>query len=230
MITTVLWDVDGTLLDFQYSQKQALKQCFASVGIELTTEVLERYSRINDMFWKKHERGEITKERLLRERFVILFEEFGFEGIDVEAFMAEFQEGLIKYYAYIDDAPAICQALLEKGIEQYVITNAVTDTAKSKLGLSGLDRFMKKLFISGQIGVPKPAKGFFDMVLAEITEKDPERILVVGDSLTSDIKGGVMAGLKTCWYRKEGMVNTSEYSPDMEIEDLHELLELWKEG
>jgi hypothetical protein len=67
---------------------------------------------------------------------------------------------------------------LEKEIEQYVITNAVTDTAKNKLGLSGLDRFMKKLFISGQIGVPKPAKGFFDVVLSEITEKDPERILV----------------------------------------------------
>lgn len=230
MISTILWDVDGTLLDFDYSQELALRQCFQSVGLHMTRQMLERYSQINDTYWKRLERGEVTKAELLVGRFTTLFEEFRLEGIDAEAFRAEYQDALGKIYAYIDDSPSVLEALQQKSIHQYVITNGVTATQQSKLKLSGLERFMDALFISEQIGTPKPGREFFEVVLDSITEKDRSKILVVGDSLTSDIKGGVQVGLKTCWYRKAGTVNTTELQPDYEISDLKEIFTIVNEG
>ncbi len=225
MITTILWDVDGTLLDFHYSQRLALEACFKSYGLVMTEEILQRYSAINDSYWKRLELGEITKKELLPGRFITLFEEYGIEGIDVESFRALYQEELGNHYAYIDDALTICQSLKGK-VKQYVITNGVTTTQRTKLKLSGLADCMEELFISEEIGAPKPGRAFFDAVLEKIPEKDKSRILVVGDSLSSDIKGGVLAGLKTCWYRPEGCINSTEYQPDYEISDLHQLAEI----
>ncbi len=225
MITTILWDVDGTLLDFHYSQKLALDKCFRTVGITMTEEIHERYSKINDSYWKRLELGEITKKQLLTGRFQTLFEECGIEGVDLSAFMKEYQEELGKVFCYMDDSLAICKSLKGR-VKQYVITNGVTSTQKNKLKLSGLADCMDGLFISEEIGTDKPGKAFFDAVLAAVDETDKSKILVVGDSLSSDIKGGVLAGLKTCWYRSVGAVNHTEYQPDYQIEDLHQVFDV----
>lgn len=225
MITTILWDVDGTLLDFHYSQRYALTKCFQTAGFTITEEILERYSEINDSYWKRLELGEITKAQLLTGRFTSLFEEYGMKGVDVEAFRTEYQEALGSVFSYIDDSLNICRELKGK-VKQYVITNGVTSTQRNKLALSGLADCMEELFISEEIGTPKPGSAFFEAVLAKLEEKDKDKILVVGDSLSSDIKGGVLAGLKTCWYREDGTVNNSGYQPDMEISDLHQLADV----
>lgn len=223
--STVLWDVDGTLLDFIYSQRYALTQCFHTIGREITEEILQRYSQINDSFWKRLELGEITKAQLLTGRFEELFREFHMDGVDVEAFRAEYQEGLGSVYSYIDDSLTVCKALQGK-VKQYVVTNGVTSTQLNKLKLSGFYEIMEELFISEQIGAPKPAKEFFDYCLAHIEEKDRSKILLVGDSLSSDIKGGVNAGIDTCWYRAEGAKNETEFKPDYEISDLHQVFDI----
>ena len=107
-----------------------------------------------------------------------------------------------------------------------MVTNGVTITQESKLKLSGLAYVMEELFISEKIGAPKPQKEFFDYCLEHIAEKDKKRILLIGDSLSSDIKGGVLAGIPTCWYRPEGTVNDTEYKPDYEISDLHQIFDI----
>ena len=223
--TTILWDVDGTLLDFIYSQRYALTKCFRSIGREVNEEILNRYSEINDSFWKRLELGEITKAQLLTGRFVQLFEEYGIEGVDVEAFREEYQEGLGSIYSYIDDSLTICKSLQGK-VKQYVVTNGVTSTQLNKLKLSGFYDIMEELFISEQIGAPKPHKEYFDYCLEHITEKDKNKILLIGDSLSSDIKGGVNAGIPTCWYRPEGMDNPTEFQPTYEINDLHQIYDI----
>ena len=223
--TTILWDVDGTLLDFIYSQRYALTKCFHSIDREVNEEILNRYSEINDSFWKRLELGEITKAQLLTGRFIQLFEEYGIQGVDVEAFREEYQDGLGSVYAYIDDSLTICKSLQGK-VKQYVVTNGVTSTQFNKLKLSGFYDIMEKLFISEQIGAPKPHKEYFDYCLAHIEEKDKNKILLVGDSLSSDIKGGVNAGIPTCWYRPPGMKNTTEFKPTYEINDLHQIFDI----
>lgn len=225
--TTIFWDVDGTLLDFAYSQSVALKQCFRTIGRELTEEMLQRYSEINENFWKKLELGEMTKEELLTARFVSLFEEYQIQDVDVEAFRLAYQKGLGSVYQFIDDSLTICKAL--KGhVKQYVITNGVTSIQKSKLKLSGLAEVMDGLFISEEIGTPKPGKEFFDYCLAHVEEKNKEKILIVGDSLSSDIKGGALSGIPTCWYRPDDAENHTEYIPDYEISDLHRIYDILK--
>lgn len=223
--TTILWDVDGTLLDFLYSERYAITKCFRTIGMEITEEQIQRYSRINDDYWKRLELGEVTKEQLFTGRFAALFDEYGIKNVDVEAFAKEYKEALGSVFSYLDDSLAVCRALRGK-VRQYVITNGDTDTQRNKLVLSGLAEVMDELFISEHVGVPKPNREFFDHVLAHIEEKDIKRILIVGDSISSDIKGGVLAGIPTCWYRPEGAVNRSEYRPDYEISDLHALFDI----
>ena len=223
--TTVLWDVDGTLLDFLYSQRHALTACFESAGLTITEEILQRYSQINDGMWKQLELGEITKEQLLPGRFLKLFEEYRIQNVDINAFRKQYQEELGNVYSYIDDSLNVCKSLTGK-VKQYVVTNGVTATQTHKLALSGLDVLMEQLFISEQIGTPKPQKGFFDYCLAHVEEKDKSKILLVGDSLSSDIKGGIQAGIRTCWYRPEGPVNETGFRPDHEIQDLHRVLSI----
>lgn len=220
--TTVFWDVDGTLLDFEYSQRHALTKCLHTIGRAATEEILERYSQINDSYWKRLERMEITKKELLTGRFITLFEEFGIEGVDPEVFRLEYQEGLSSIYAYIDNSLEVCRTLKDY-VKQYVITNGVAVTQEKKLRLSGLSDMMEELFISENIGAPKPNREFFDYCLQRVPEKDRSKILIVGDSLSSDIKGGVLAGIPTCWYRKEGTLPPASLKPDYEISNLQEI-------
>lgn len=218
--TTIFWDVDGTLLDFAYSERVSLKQCFRTIGREITEEMVQRYSEINDSLWKKLELGEIAKEKLQTERFALLFKEYDIKDVDIDAFHKEYHKGLSNIYQFRDDSLTICKSLHGR-VKQYVITNGITTTQKSKLKLSGLADVMDGLFISEEIGFPKPQKEFFDHCLAHVEEEDKSKILIVGDSLSSDIKGGIQAGIPTCWYRPDGTVNHTEYIPDYEIEDLH---------
>lgn len=227
--TTILWDVDNTLLDFAYSQRHALAECFQSIGREMTQQELALYVQINDEYWRRLELGEVTKKQLLTGRFVLLFQKLGIEGVDVDEFRKRYQNGLGTIYAYLDDSLTICKDLRGR-MRQYVITNGVTSTQKNKLALSGFADVMDGIFISEEIGSPKPQKPFFDYCLNHIHEKDKSRILIVGDSLTSDIKGGIQAGIPTCWYRKTAGVMDialgADSRPDYEITDLHSIYDI----
>lgn len=234
---TVLWDVDGTLLDFLYSQRIAMTQCFQTIGRGITEEMLQRYREINDGYWKRLELGEVTKAELLVGRFTSLFEEYGITGVDVEAFREEYQTCLGSVYRYVEDSQDICRAL-RKTVRQYVITNGVTSTQENKLKLSGLYELMDGVFISEQIGAPKPQKEFFDYCLKTMEESGMvvrrEELLIVGDSLTSDIKGGILNGIPTCWYRPEDILERDadaradyeRYRPDHEISRLAQIFDI----
>ncbi len=222
--TTIFWDVDDTLLDFSYSQGFAISMCFQSIGREINGEMIKRYAQLNDGYWKRLERGENTRAELLTGRVITLFQEYGIQNVDVEAFRAEYQEALGSVYCYCDNSLEICRALKGR-VAQYVVTNGVAATQRNKLKLAGFLDIMDGLFISDEIGAPKPERAFFDFCIGAVRERDRSRILLVGDSLSSDIKGGVLAGIATCWYRQEGTPNVSGYKPDYEISSLHELLQ-----
>ncbi len=223
--STLLWDVDGTLLDFLYSQRIALRRCFAQFGRDVTDEMIRRYSQINDRYWKRLELGEITRQELFTGRFLTFFEEYDVRGIDAEAFSGAYQEALGQVYCYIDNSLEICRSLRAE-VRQYVVTNGAVSTQTNKLKLSGLYDVMDGVFISDEIGASKPQRGFFDYCLERVEEKDRGKILIVGDSLTSDIKGGAQAGIATCWFRPLGTAGGAEYAPDYEIESLGQIFDI----
>lgn len=229
----VLWDVDGTLLDFLSVQRIAITKCLQEIGVAVTEEMVVRYSRINDGYWKKLELGEVTKEELHVRRFTDLFDEYDIKNVNVDVFREKYLDILANTYAYEDGALELCKALYGR-VRQYVITNGVENVQRKKLQLSGFYDLMDGIFISEQIGIPKPHAGFFDYCMDWIGDLNKEELLIVGDSLTSDIKGGVLYGIPTCWYRAEtddelktgDQAVYEKYRPDYEICHLRELYDI----
>lgn len=223
---TILWDLDGTLLDFLKSEKYAITHCFQKFGLEISDEILARYSKINDGFWKKLELGEITnKQEVLVGRFRTLFEEYQITGVEPERFQEEYKDALGSVYYYQDDSFELCKRL-KKDYKQYLVTNGILYTQEKKLKLSGFDKIMDGIFISEQLGVPKPNKKFFALCFAQIPEFNIEKTIIVGDSLSSDIKGGINSNIATCWYNPEKKKNETDIKADYEIDNLQQLVSI----
>lgn len=191
--TTVLFDSDDTLLDFKASEKQAIYRAFEIAGLRFDEEIRSVYSEINHGLWKALERGETTTEELLCERFRLLFERYGY-SFDPAAMNDIYFKCLSETDFTMDGAVEILEYLYGR-YELNIITNGVGYIQRSRLDNADIRKYIKSLYISGEIGAAKPDRSFFDYVLSHLDEKDRSRIIVVGDSLTSDIKGAINAGL-----------------------------------
>lgn len=226
MIDTVLWDVDGTLMDFKRSEHDAIRKAFADDGIRLTDDDIRLYSGINDDCWKKYERGQISRDEAFTLRFRRLFEILGI-STDVDALNDRYQTYLGEIFYLQDEALSVCRAL--SGVcRQYVVTNGHIRPQTAKLNASGLSDIMDGVFISGAVGYPKPEKAFFDHCFSVIGEDRRARSVIVGDSLTSDMLGGNNAGIMTCWYNPEKKINDGTARVDAEISNLNEIFRIIK--
>lgn len=203
----ILWDVDGTLLDFLRSERFALTDCLNYFRLPVSEEIIATYSAINDRCWKKLERGEVEKPWVLVHRFEELFAYLHVTEVDVRAFQKRYQYKLGSVFYFQDDAKELLTKL-HGDFRQYIVTNGVEDTQRRKLGLSGITELVDDIFISECIGYEKPNPLFFEGCMERIAEKgdrvpDKSRILIVGDSLTSDMKGGSQFGIDCCYYQRK---------------------------
>ncbi len=198
---TVLLDADGTLLDFDRSEKEALREALIAINAPATDEVIATYSRINDGFWKMLERGEIEKKDLYYRRFEELFSVFGIES-DAKALARSYMEKLSHKGYLLEGAETLCRKLFGK-CRLYIVTNGTEFIQRGRYAVSGIDRYFDGVFISDVIGMPKPKLGFFEAVAKQIPDFRKEETLIVGDSLTSDMKGGIDFGMDTCWYNPQ---------------------------
>lgn len=221
--TTVLWDLDQTILDFDKSMDYAIRTSFEKLGLAVTDEIVARYAVINDSYWKRLELGEITKEEVLLGRFRTLFEELGITQYQAEDIAGFYQDQLGSVAFYLDDADKVICRLKENGYKQYILTNGVNRTQEQKLKISGLDQIMDGVFVSELIGYPKPMKEYYDACFAKLVGVGRAECLIVGDSLTSDMKGANNAGVAACWYNPKQIENTSDVTVDHEIRHLQEL-------
>ena len=223
MITTILWDVDGTLLNFLAAEKSAIRKLFEEYGLgECTDEMIERYSVINRKYWEKLERGELTKSEILVGRFQEFFREECIVFDKAEEFNEKYQVKLGDTIVYYDDSYEIVKSLCGK-VKQYIVSNGTIVAQTKKLKRSGLGEIMDGIFLSEELGVEKPNVEFFDKVFDTIVDVDKREVLIVGDSLTSDICGGNNAGILTCWYNPGKKERKGNYQIDYEITDLHEI-------
>lgn len=222
-INTILWDVDGTLLDFDLAETNALRECMDRYHVAVSDTQLMVYKRINRELWEMLERGEITKTRLGPERFRKFLEYMEHTRIDCNRLNEEYQEALSYQSIPIEGAIEICNALQQKGIRQYIVTNGTAFVQRRKIRLSGLDAYMEEVFISEELGCVKPEKAFFEQCAARIADYDPAQTIIVGDSLTSDMRGGNNAGIRCCWYNPGQQENTTEVRIDYEIRELAQI-------
>ena len=220
----VLLDVDGTLLDFKLSEKLGMEHVMRAFGVEPTKERLELYHEINEGFWSAFERGEVTKERLVWERFNVFFARLGIT-VDGHATESLYRRQLDASAFLIDGALELC-AYLKDRYDLYVVTNGTSSTQYKRLAASGLDGFMKDIFVSEDAGSQKPQKEYFDYCFSRIPDANPRRMLLIGDSPASDIKGGMAAGTYTCWYNPDGQTLPEGIRADYEVGSLKELMNL----
>lgn len=224
MFDTVLWDVDGTLMDFKKSEHESLKEALISVGYTPSEKDIELYSRINDSCWKKYEKGEMCYDDIFTSRFKEFFAELGIKA-DIGETNDIYRRNLGEIYFLKEGALSLCRGLKGK-VRQYIVTNGWAETQIKKVTSSGLLDAVDGMFVSGLIGCPKPEKRFFDRCFEKIGFVDKEKTVIVGDSLSSDMKGGENAGIHTCWYNPGGEKNTSGVRIDYEIKSLAEVTDI----
>ena len=226
MITTLLWDVDGTLLDFDAAERAAIRTLFREYGLgPCSEELLMRYSRINKAYWERLERKELTKPEILVGRFRDFFASAGIDPALAAEFNEKYQTCLGDTIVFRDDSFQIVASLRGR-VRQYAVSNGTVIAQEKKLRLSGLGALMDGVFLSERLGVEKPDVSFFDQVFAAIAPVDRARTMIVGDSLTSDMQGGVNAGIVTCWYDPEGRPAPAGIPISHRIADLHEIYAL----
>lgn len=219
MYKAILWDIDGTLLNFLKSENAAMKECFRHFGLpECTDEIVSIYSAINEGYWKQLERGEITKPELFTRRFCDLFAKIGVTCDEAE-FNAMYQRTLGNYIFPNDNGIELVRSLRGR-VHQYAVTNGSAVAQERKLRVSGLDKLLDAVFISDKVGAEKPSREFFDRVFACIPESR-EEVIIVGDSLTSDIRGANNAGIACCRYAPEYSEPPSDLRIDYTISDLN---------
>ncbi len=224
----LLFDADGTLFDFNQNEYEALRGAFADKNMNIGGDyerIYHAYHDINDALWKALERAEVTKEQLVRLRFERLFEQFDLGSVP-DDFNECYLYHLAQGRALIEGAEEVCRALKERGKYMAIITNGMASVQSNRFENSGIIKYFDGLYISEVVGCPKPQRAFFDKVYAEIPAFDLSRALIIGDSLTSDIKGGNNASTDTCWFNPQGAENASSALPTYEIKNLYEVLDI----
>ena len=224
MMEFLFLDLDDTILDFHKAERLAISRTFRSFGLEPTDQVLERYHVINRQHWERLERGELTRDQVLTGRFQMLFEELGIPA-QPQAVAKGYEHNLGLGHYFLPGAKEALDALRGK-YRLFLASNGTASVQHSRLTSAGLYPYFEKVFVSQALGANKPSRAFFDACAAQIPGFDPRKALMVGDSLTSDILGGINAGMKTCWVCPPEAQGRPDIVPDYRIEALSQLPEL----
>ena len=221
-IKAILYDVDGTLLDFETQEEVALSYCFKKYNLgELSEEKLELYKRINLGYWEMFEKNLITKEKLVVKRFEDYLEALGVK-LNAEEVNDTYFSKLGDTIVFKDNSYELVKSLKGK-IKQYVVTNGAIRVQKTKLAKSGFDKLMDDVFISDEVGYQKPRKEFFDAIKNRLGDIANDEILIVGDSLTSDMKLADNCNLISCFYNPKKKDYKVDFKIDYEISNLNEV-------
>ncbi|MGX8833522.1 YjjG family noncanonical pyrimidine nucleotidase [Amedibacillus sp. YH-ame6] len=222
--TTILFDADGTLLDFDAAEYHALIHTFEAYGYPYNESIRNRYLEINKELWNAYEAGEISRKEVIYSRFGKLFQEVGIQDDGIQ-FEDDYQNRLAHGHEMMEYAMEVVQALYQE-YDLYIASNGVSATQYQRLDESGLRPYFKDVFVSEEIGYQKPDLAYFDTCFRRIGEVDKHNVLIIGDSLSSDIQGGINAGIDTCWYHPRQDVKEIILNSTYEITDLRELYKI----
>ena len=221
VIRFVFLDLDDTLLDFHKAEAVALTRTFDRLGLPHTPEILARYSAINLRHWELLEEGRLTREQVLVGRFRQLFGELEVNA-DPRAAQACYEDYLSQGHWFIPGAPELLETLAPR-YQLYLASNGTTVVQQGRIQSAGIAHYFQGIFLSQQIGADKPSPAFFDACFAQIPDFDRAQAVLVGDSLTSDMRGGLAAGIRTCWFNPHHKPPRAGIPVDREIDALSQL-------
>ncbi len=221
MFEFLLIDLDDTIFDFKGQEKLALQQALKIFGIDPTEEVCHRYHLINKDHWERLERKEITREQVLVGRYEVLLQELGLDNDPVQL-ARTYEKCLSQGHLFLPGAVEALERLFGK-YKLYIVSNGTSHVQAGRLKSANISRFFENIFISQDIGVNKPDKEYFARCFQKIPGFQKGKALIVGDSLSSDILGGINAGIKTCWVNTHKKPANPQIPADYEIESLAQL-------
>ena len=220
----ILLDADNTLFDFDRAEYLALKDTARGLlGLELTDEQVALYSEINRSYWRRFERGEVQRPDFLLDRFRDYLSLLGCTA-DIAVFNRTYMASLGSFGVLFPGAQAFVRHLTEAGLVTAVITNGASVTQHRRFDTSPIRPLLRDVFISEELGVQKPEAAYFDRVCAALGIADRRRAVVVGDTLSSDILGGINAGMDTIWYNPKNLPPRPDIIPTRRA-DTYEALE-----
>ncbi|HBV24176.1 MAG TPA: noncanonical pyrimidine nucleotidase, YjjG family [Jeotgalicoccus sp.] len=225
MYKAIFLDIDDTVFNFKKCSESALKETFSTLNLEYNKDVFESFSLIDERLWKQQKEELLTVADVLDIRFVQLSDTL---GLDYDSSLAKEHFGRLLGEQFIME-PGIEEVLKEISTDYkiYAASNGVLTMQENRLELSGLNKYFTDLYVSDDIGYAKPNINFFTESMNRAKLKASE-ILMIGDSLVSDITGARAAGIDSVWYNPYGLENLSKISADYEIKDLHELAGILK--
>ena len=214
----VLLDLDNTILDFNTAERVALGRALTELKVPFDDAMLSLYNRINIRHWEMLEDGLLTREQVLVQRFEALYREL---GVDADAFATQalYEHLLAEGHWFMPGAEEMLGELYGE-YRLFLCSNGTLSVQEGRIRSAGIGRFFEGIFVSEKMGCNKPEKRYFDLCFAAIPDFDRERTIILGDSLTSDIRGGVNAGILSCWYNPKRRENTGPIRPDYEIAEL----------
>jgi len=220
----LLFDLDDTLLDFGANETDSLTKLFQQHGYTFSDELFQVYNSVNKQLWADYENGKIVLEDVLNSRFSQTMLRLGqvVDGIEWEN---EYRELLGNGCQHMEGALEVCQSL-SVSHRLFVVTNGITRTQIKRLQQSGLYDFFEDIFDSQSIGYQKPSKQFFDYVMSHIKDFNKKEALIIGDSLNTDIKGGLLAGIDTCWMNRAAKKGSADMQSTYTITSLVELYDI----
>ncbi|MBR5796398.1 MAG: YjjG family noncanonical pyrimidine nucleotidase [Erysipelotrichaceae bacterium] len=221
MFDMLLFDIDDTLLDFHKAEHLAFKEVCEQYNITYNDEFYKQYGNINAFCWKQLELGKMKREEVYIQRFEQLFDLYKL-NINAKEFNDAYFAKLRLQHSLMPNAIELLEKLSNKKL--YVVTNGDKYVQEPRYHDSGLHKYFNKAFVSQEVGYEKPSIEYFNAIIKEIPNFNKETTLIIGDSLTSDIKGGNNIGIKTCWYNPKRKTCIEGIHVDYEIHDLLELL------
>jgi len=220
----LLLDADGTLFDYDQAEATALATTFRDLELGFGASYAETYREINGLIWREFEQGTITVAEIRSERFRRLFTALSLDA-DPVAFGRRYLTHLGECAQLIEGAEAIVSALYGK-VGLVLITNGLQDVQRARLSRSPIARYLDDVVISEEVGSSKPDPGIFDECFRRMGHPPKKDVLIVGDSLTSDMQGGHNYGIDTCWFNPHAHPLTLDLQIRYEIRALDELLRI----
>ena len=227
MYSHILIDMDDTLFDFQRAQDSCFRDVLRYYSEEYTTEKYNRYSAINHSLWRLAENQIMRREDVQCQRFIDFFAELN-KTVNGEDANRVFQDSLAKQAWLIPEATDVCR-ILSKNHILAIITNGIADTQYQRLNTSAISCFFSEIIVSEAVGFEKPNVLFFKKAFDLLHFYDTSKMLVVGDSLTSDIRGARNVGIDSCWYNPNKQLPVADCQPTYIISELKELLTIVSE-
>ena len=205
------------------AEKVAIQEVLKKHNLPFDDNTIKTYSQINKSYWERFERGEIPKSAIFEGRFKTFLETLNLSG-DVAKISLDYFYALSQGYFKVEGAMELLDYLRDKGYKLYATTNGLAKTQFNRIKNSGLEPYFDAVFVSEDVNHQKPEKEYFDYVIEHIPEKDKSKMLIVGDSMSSDILGGINSGIDTCWFNPH--CQTATYTSKYEIKSLQELKEI----